>query len=228
VGTPVELAIPARKRSKLRPGVAGLLAAASLGAGMYFLSSGQQPAAPATPIAPAPLTATRVASGPGRVLAAPPAAKTGDLDPPIGTTYDPNTAAEDDALLSGPAREARKAARVKLAPLVRKEPSGEVQGATPPAKAPLPGAAPQTPPSEASAETPPRAAATENEPVAPSELAPPAEPKGSAASAAPTPPAPKPPAPTPPTLSGAPASPEPPSAEPAPPTPPRMDRENPY
>src|SRR6185295_16025629 len=139
-------------------------------------------------------------------------AKTGDLDPPIGTTYDPNTAAEDDALLSAPAREARKAARIKLARLVRKEPSGEAVGTPAPAHAPPPQAAP---PSEPSPETLPQAAipAAENELAAPSEPTAPSERKGMAPSAAT-------PAPTP---SGA-----SPSAEPSTPTAPRMDRENPY
>jgi hypothetical protein len=211
VGIPLELAIPAHKPSKFRPGIAGLLAAVSLCAGVYFISREQQPAAPTTPIAPAPLNAAANASAPpARAPVAPLAAKPVNLDPPIGTTWDPDTAAEDEALLSAEAREARKAARVKLPRAVRKERPAEAPAAAQPesANAAPVEAAQQTPPSAAVSETPPpaAAAAAAADPAAQPDPAAALEP--AAPVAAPPPSAPPP--------------------APAAPTPAPVDRENPY
>jgi hypothetical protein len=237
VGTPLELVIQEPQSPKRRLNLVWLLAAASLCAGGYVAFSARQSSTAPAPTANA---APEAALPPKREPVPPPPPKTGNLEPPIGTTYDPDTAAEDDALLTPPQREARKAARARVPRPVHKE-SVAVAGAAAPA-APS-GEAPAPEPSQDKAEpagTPaaaPAAPAPTAAPPAPAAAAPaapapetreaagsaPGKPVAPAAAAAPEPGAANPPTPPAPTPA------EPPAAgDGSEPSPPPVDRENPY
>jgi len=227
VGTPLELVIQEPKPAKRPLNLVWLLAAASLCAGGYVVFSARDSGSAAAPTANAAPEASLPAK---RELVPPPPPKTGNLEPPIGTTYDPDTAAEDDALLTPPQQEARKAARARLPRPVHKEPAAAAEPGVPS------NAAAATAPGEGNAAEPAGAEPAEpaaTKPVAaPAAAAPtpvPSEPTGSAPSkpaaaaaatteggAAPAPAAP------------APSEAEPPAPGDSEPAPPAVDRENPY